>query len=281
MKKNILFYSLTFVTVVFCIFSYSCKKKDDSPTPTTTTPVKNSSNPTQPTTTIPTLTTLTISAVTASSASSGGTITTDGGDSIISKGVCWGTSNNPTTYPNATSDGTGAHNYTSSITGLAPNTTYYVRAYATNNNGIAYGNVVTFKTAMAVAPCTPTKNGITYNFQNQTYSVVSAGTYTASYGAYSITGNGTDSDLYIEFSEPPVSGRYTIADETDGIGTTECLVHGVFGAPLGEPYFANVGGYVYVTKNGENLYSATFCNLTFNSPSTDYVFSSDGNLTAE
>jgi hypothetical protein len=134
---------------------------------------------------------------------------------------------------------------------------------------------------MAVAPCTPTKNSINYNLQNLTYSNVSAGTYGLSYGTYGLVGNGTDSDLYIEFSKIPVTGRYTTADETNGIGATECLVHGTFGAPYGEPYFANSGDYVYVTKNGTNLYSITFCNLTFNSCCASYVFSSDGNLTAE
>jgi hypothetical protein len=90
-----------------------------------------------------------------SSPSSGGTITSDGGYSITSKGVCWSTSPNPTISNNITNDGTGASNFTSLLSNLTPTTLYYYRAYATNSNGTSYGNAYTF-TTIAVPQITTT-----------------------------------------------------------------------------------------------------------------------------
>ena len=100
--------------------------------------------------TIPSLVTVAVSGITALSASSGGTFGNDGGAAISSKGVCWGAAANPTiALPTKTNDGTGATNFTSAVAVLAPNTTYHVRAYATNAVGTAYGNDLTFTTLAA------------------------------------------------------------------------------------------------------------------------------------
>jgi uncharacterized protein (TIGR02145 family) len=93
-----------------------------------------------------TLSTLPIGNTTATSATSGGNITNDGGTNITQRGVVWSTSPNPTTANNLTSNGSGTGNYSSTITGLTANTTYYVRAYATNSAGTAYGNQLSFST---------------------------------------------------------------------------------------------------------------------------------------
>ena len=106
---------------------------------------------------IPTLTTTAASSITSTSASSGGTSINAGGGTITSKGVCWSTSQNPTTANSNTNDGTGTTNFTSSITGLSPNTTYYVRAYAVNSAGTGYGNQISFTTS-AVAPTVTTQS---------------------------------------------------------------------------------------------------------------------------
>jgi uncharacterized protein (TIGR02145 family) len=95
---------------------------------------------------IPQVTTSEVTEIEITTAISGGNIITDGGEAVTERGVCWSIRTNPTISDNATSDGNGTGIYSSSVTGLASNTTYYVRAYATNSIGIAYGNEVSFVT---------------------------------------------------------------------------------------------------------------------------------------
>ena len=99
---------------------------------------------------LPTITTTTASSITSTTAASGGNVTSDGGATVTARGVCWSTSTGPTTANSKTSDGTGTGLFTSSITGLTLGTTYYLRAYATNSVGTAYGTEVSFKTAYAI-----------------------------------------------------------------------------------------------------------------------------------
>ena len=92
-----------------------------------------------------------------SGASSGGNITSagTGGCAVTARGVCWGTTSNPTVgASNFTTDGTGIGAFTSAITGLSPNTTYYVRSYATNGIGTAYGTEISFTTLDVCVPVT-------------------------------------------------------------------------------------------------------------------------------
>jgi uncharacterized protein (TIGR02145 family) len=93
---------------------------------------------------LPTLTTLPITNITSNTASSGGNITNDGGTPITQKGIVWSTSPNPTTADNITSEGSGTGSFSSEVTGLTEYITYYLRAYATNGNGTAYGNELSF-----------------------------------------------------------------------------------------------------------------------------------------
>jgi hypothetical protein len=97
---------------------------------------------------IPTLTTTPIVTYTATTATSGGNITSDGGANVTSRGVCWSTSPNPTISGSRTLDGSFSGSFTSNITGLLGGITYYVRAYATNQAGTAYGNEVSFTTSV-------------------------------------------------------------------------------------------------------------------------------------
>ena len=96
---------------------------------------------------VPVLSTNTISTISSTTAVSGGNITDIGGSNITVRGVVWSTNSNPTiALLTKTSDGNGAGVFTSNVTGLTTNTTYFVRAYATNANGTAYGNEVVFRT---------------------------------------------------------------------------------------------------------------------------------------
>ncbi len=85
-------------------------------------------------------------ALALNSATSGGTVSNDGGATVTARGVCWSTTANPTTANSYTTDGSGTGSFTSNQSGLTQNTTYYVRAYATNSVGTAYGNEVSFTT---------------------------------------------------------------------------------------------------------------------------------------
>ena len=94
---------------------------------------------------LPTLSTISISDITISSAISGGTITNDGGGSITARGVVWSTTQNPTiALATKTTNGAGIGNFTSTMENLNSTTTYYVKAYATNSAGTAYGNEISF-----------------------------------------------------------------------------------------------------------------------------------------
>lgn len=93
---------------------------------------------------LPAVTTVAISSIAETSAISGGVITSTGGGDILSKGVCWSTSNNPTISGSKTTDGSGSSTFSSSITGLTSNTLYYVRAYCTNSAGTSYGAQLSF-----------------------------------------------------------------------------------------------------------------------------------------
>ena len=92
---------------------------------------------------LPRITTTDVTIISYTSVTTGGIVTYDGGASIISRGVCWGTSENPTTTDNKTSDGTGTGTFTSSLDDLSGDNTYYAKAYATNIIGTAYGKEIT------------------------------------------------------------------------------------------------------------------------------------------
>ena len=87
-----------------------------------------------------------VTSIMTTSASCGGNITYDGGSTITARGVCWSTKENPSLNDNTTTDGSGKGPFTSSITGLTPGVTYYLRAYSTNSAGTVYGNQVSFYT---------------------------------------------------------------------------------------------------------------------------------------
>jgi hypothetical protein len=132
-----------------------------------------------------TLTTTAITLITSTSAVSGGNITTDGGDPITARGVCWATTTNPTISNFKTTDGTGTSIFVSNLTSLQPGITYYVKAYATNSTGTAYGNEISFTTSPIVVPTLTTTAVTSITF----LSAVSGGIITSDGGA-TITAKG-------------------------------------------------------------------------------------------
>jgi hypothetical protein len=99
---------------------------------------------------VPTVETAEVTNIKSKMATGGGKVTSSGGFAVTKRGVCWGTSQYPTVTNDHTEDGTGAGEFFSNISNLQPRTVYYVRAYAENEKGIAYGNQVSFTSASGV-----------------------------------------------------------------------------------------------------------------------------------
>ncbi|MCX6321469.1 MAG: fibrobacter succinogenes major paralogous domain-containing protein [Bacteroidia bacterium] len=161
-------------------------------------------------TVVPALTTTAASSITSTTATSGGNITSDGGAAVTARGVCWSTSLDPTTaLSTKTNDGTGNGAFTSYITGLTPGTIYYVRAYATNSVGTAYGTQVTFTTGQTTTLPTVTTNSIT----NITQTTASGGGDVTSDGNATVTARGV---CWSTSANPTIS---LSTRTTDGTGT--------------------------------------------------------------
>jgi uncharacterized protein (TIGR02145 family) len=139
---------------VFFILNTGCKKTADDTT--------------QGSVTAPMVTTATVTSIASTTASCGGMITSNGGATITARGVCWSTNHNPTVADNKTSDGSGNGSFTSSLQGLLPVTPYYVRAFASNSAGTAYGAEATF-TTMALDP------GTVLDYDGNVYHTVTIG----------------------------------------------------------------------------------------------------------
>jgi hypothetical protein len=99
------------------------------------------------------VTTNPVTSIQQTTATCGGSVVSQGGASVTVRGVCWSAAANPTVaLSTKTTDGSGTGSFTSNITGLTPDTTYYVRAYATSSVGTVYGNEITFTTATSITP---------------------------------------------------------------------------------------------------------------------------------
>jgi hypothetical protein len=102
--------------------------------------------PSNPIANLPTVSTIAISNITNTTANSGGIVTSQGGSPVTARGVCWSATPNPTISNSFTTDASGTGAFTSILSGLTSNTTYYVRAYATNSSGTSYGLQETINT---------------------------------------------------------------------------------------------------------------------------------------
>jgi len=130
MKRTLKYTAIILLWVGTLGITQSCKKETFSP---------------------PEILTMIASEVTESTAKSGGVVGDDGGTEVTARGVCWSTSQSPTTGSDKTTDGSGSGLFTSVITGLMPNTTYYIRAYAVNSEGTSYGDQLEFTTSVQTA----------------------------------------------------------------------------------------------------------------------------------
>lgn len=154
----------------------------------------------------PTVITGGISNISTTSITLEGEITGIGDAPITQHGHCWSTTPNPNinnTTPSTSGNATAGTLFTSSVTGLSPNTNYYYKAYATNSVGTAYGNQSTFNTSDG-SPIVETL-GNTFDGFNGTYVDYTLTGKVLSYGSAPITSMGIH---YSQWDEEPTSGGY-------------------------------------------------------------------------
>lgn len=159
---------------------------------------------------VPTVTTINATNITTTSATCGGNVTFDGGNAVSERGICWSMNHAPTVESNSKMNlGNGIGSFTGVIPGLTLNTTYYVRAYATNQRGTAYGQEVSFTTAdgtPTVITTTPTKTGTT---------VTTGGNITSDEGS-PVTARGV---CYSTTPYPDLSDAHNHTTDGSGMGT--------------------------------------------------------------
>jgi hypothetical protein len=115
------------ICVIFLILVFSCKSKKKSHT-------------------LPIVTTLPVAMIETNAALTGGSVESDNENAIAEVGVCWSTSPGATIASPHSSDGSSTGTFTHKITALTSGITYYVKAYAINNVGTAYGDEISFTT---------------------------------------------------------------------------------------------------------------------------------------
>jgi hypothetical protein len=103
------------------------------------------------------VTTAAPTAVSYTTATGGGTVVSDNGSPVTTRGICWATTPAPTTAGTCTAEAGGVGTFTASMTGLAAGTTYHLRAYALNGGGTSYGNEVSLTTLTPAVPSITTK----------------------------------------------------------------------------------------------------------------------------
>ena len=170
------------------------------------------------------------------SAACGGIVVDDGGFPVTARGVCWSTSINPTISNAHTTNGTGTGNYTSSLIGLQLNTTYYVRAYALNVNGVVYGEQRSFTTLSGLPAVT------TANVTQIGNGTAVCGGNVQSDGGFTVTARGV---CFSSTPNPTLSGPHT----SDGTGLGS-FVSQLTGLTPGQSYYVRA----YATNSAGTVY---------------------------
>jgi hypothetical protein len=164
-----------------------------------------------------------ISSVRASSAQGSGQVLSQGNSPVTARGMCWSTTSNPTIDNASTSSGSGAGVFAASLSNLSPGTTYFARSYAVNNQGISYGNQVSFTTQNQPDTDFWQINGRLFE-SNALGAIWAPGT--RSLGAISITQGGVFTTTFKE--KPMLSGQYKVRDATNvkqaDLKEDECII---------------------------------------------------------
>lgn len=221
----------------------------------------------------PIVTTLSITNITNNSASGGGNVTSDGGSTVTARGIVWNRTGSPTTssYDGITNDGTGTGSFTSSLSSLDRATNYYVRAYATNSDGTAYGSEVSFTTD----PDLPTVYTNTVDNFGDTYADFS--------GSVTSDGGGTVSArgfVYATHSTPTLSDSVTTSGS--GVGLFLASVSNLSPATTYyvRSYATNEAGTAYGNEETFETLSSSYP-YYYTTGGTGYSTVSDGYVTLD
>ena len=200
----------------------------------------------------PTVTTNEVTNISSTSARGSGKVTDSGGVTVTQRGVCWSTNHNPTTSGSHATSGTGLGDFNVNMTGLTPGTTYYVRAYAKNSVGTAYGEELSFTTTIAA----PTVTTSPVTDINPTYAT-GGGNVTSSGGA-TVTQRGV---CWSTNHDPTTSDSH--ASTSGGVGTFTVSMTGLTENTVyyARAYATNSAGTSYgseVTFNTYETYTYTY-----------------------
>ena len=186
------------------------------------------------------VTTTAVTAITKVSAVSGGNVTYDGGGTISARGLCWSIDADPDLTDNVIAGGTGTGAFVSNLTGLTANTSYHVRAYATNSKGTVYGSDIQFKTLADITKFWVVGSYNGWNNSDAAEYIISTATNPEAQG-------------YVYF---PAAGEFKLTtdhswDDAHTFGDN------------GSGGLTNPGGNIQVTAAGYQFIKANLTNMTY------------------
>ena len=225
--------------------------------------------------TTPTVTTSTASNITQTTAQSGGNVTSDGGASVTSRGICYATTQNPNLSNTVITSGSGTGSFVVNLTGLSPNTIYYVRAFATNQNGTSFGSQISFTTLQNITLPTVLTTIIT----SITSTTATGGGNVTSDGGASVTSRGI---CYSISPNPTITNN--VITSGSGLGTFSTPISGLTSGvtyyvrsfatnSLGTSYGSEV---IFSTLTLPSVTTTTATSITTNSAQTGGNVTSDG-----
>ena len=189
-----------------------------------------------------TVSTANITEITTTSAKCGGDISDDGNSFVTQRGICWNTSPNPTIDNLYTADGNGRGSYSSTLSGLVEGVTYYVRAYAINSMGTAYGEEKNFITGTTPPPPTNQPTVTTNTVSNISATSATCGGNVTSDGNSAVTAKGV---CWSTSQNPTIANNKT--NDGQGMGTFTSNITGLTSSTTYyvRAYATNVNGTSY------------------------------------
>ena len=197
--------------------------------------------------TVPTVCTTTNSSSEGISATIGGIVVAEGGTTVSARGVIYSvTSTNPNSIISGIGDnrifnGSGTGSFSTTISNLLPNTSYYVQTFATNSIGTSYGNVVCFNTGMGELTWNGSVSNDWETSENWTPAVKPSANYNVTIPA--------GLNKYPTVSSAGICNNLTIESNSTGsgslIGQNNLIVNGTF----------NVQRYITGTENWQQISS--------------------------